>query len=75
MTLPIVSAGLAGFEHEQVLLCFGHVEKKFGAPQQHVQTLCHVYQVLASHAIPHAVRCIKFKAGSHGLIQSLCPLC
>ncbi len=67
--LAIMAAEWEGLEDEEVTLklCCRHVEKKFLMPQQHVQTLCNVYHVLAFSAIPHAVRCIKLKVGSHAL--------
>ena len=45
-------------------LHYRRVEKSFRVPQQHVDTLCKVYQVLASDAIPHAVRLERFQVGS-----------
>ena len=45
-------------------LHFRCVEKSFRVPQQHVDTLCEVYKVLASGVIPHAVRLARFQVGS-----------
>ena len=52
-------------------LHFRHVEKTFRVPQRLVETLCRVYQVLASDAIPHAVRIECFKVGSCFMLQLL----
>ena len=72
LMLAIMSTEWKGLEDEEVTLklCSRHVEKKFLMPQQHVQTLCNVYQVLAVGAIPHTVCCIKLKVGSHALALS-----
>ena len=45
-------------------LHFRCVEKSFRVPQQHAHTLCEVYKLLASDAIPHAVHLARFQVGS-----------
>ena len=62
--------GLRGAE-VTLQLHLRHVEKTFRVPQQLVETLCRVYQVLASDAIPHAVGIKCFKVGSCFMLQLL----
>ena len=45
-------------------LHFRCVEKSFRVPLQHAHTLCEVYKLLASDAIPHAVHLARFQVGS-----------
>ncbi len=77
LMLALVSADVPGFDVAQVTLklCWRHVDKEFLVPQQHLQTPCFVYQILATNAIPHAVRCRQFKVGSHSLTEFFLPLC
>ena len=74
LMLAMVSADWAGFQDEDVTLklCSRHVEKSFLMPQEHVETLCNVYRILASSAIPHAARCTQLKVGSHALTLPSC---